>query len=209
MLVPRKVVRRLKKSPPKFFFVACPVTCENYNWSSSTKRVCVCVKKSWSLTICCWIFTKRSLFVPFLQQSSNSKKQLKTQGSLGIEHIPVTAKSKIPRFLDLSPPKKQKIQPWSTLFLVANVCPQTVFDHVGPGFRVKHRLWCMWIDSSQSQVDWNWIMLVCEKTCSKSVPSVANLQALSHTEFVQVYPDSVSSCHKLCAALLTVRMVNT
>ena len=45
MLVPRKVVRRLKKSPPKFFFVACPVTCENYNWSSSTKRVCVCVKK--------------------------------------------------------------------------------------------------------------------------------------------------------------------
>ena len=70
--------------------------------------MCVCVKKSWSLTICCWIFTKRSLFVPFLQQSSNAKKQLKTQGSLGIEHIPVTAKSKIPCFLDLSPPKKQK-----------------------------------------------------------------------------------------------------
>jgi len=39
------------------------------------------------------------------------KKQLKTQTSLGIEHIAVTAKQKIQCFLDLSPPKKQKNQP--------------------------------------------------------------------------------------------------
>lgn len=76
--------------------------------------MCLCVKKSWSLTICCWIFTKRSLFLPFLQQFIQSqKKQLKTQTSLGIEHV----------FGPFTPRETKKNQPWVEPFFCCKCLP--------------------------------------------------------------------------------------
>ena len=117
-MVPRKVVRLLKKSPPKFFFVACQVTARTII-EAAQLNVRLCVKKSWSLTICCWIFTKRSLFLPCRQHLSKAKKTTQNTNFFRNRTYSSYSKTKDSMFFGPFTPKETKKSTLSrTLFLL-------------------------------------------------------------------------------------------